>query len=128
MDRHMGRLQRQSPRGCALVAVKSYVRHFFRFPLATHLICLVLVHILYISGSSHVCAHILAKMNPTKRHLGRTAKEPFMCIRPGRVSLTLGREICGLCRVQSSPFDCPAILVLVFWSVENESVLYTGVK
>ena len=95
------------------------------------------VHIWYISVSFHVCTHLLANTDSTAKAYGYSipwhhstfdSQGAFLSTCGQGGLLTLGmRNMWSEQGSASSSLNCPAILVLKFWFIRNESpIFYVG--
>ena len=129
----MGRLrERESHCVVPLCSLSDFYGVFlpsFLWPI--FLICLVhSPYLVYLGILTSVHTHLLAKMesitkaygwNITWRNSPLTSKEHFLCMCGWRGFLTSRTRNMWSVQGPPSSFNCPAILVLEFQSIENES-------
>ena len=110
----------------------TFMGHFFQvsfdqsFCFACFWVC-----IWFISGFSHLCAHLSSSWTPVKRPVGRLSitllVTSFLIFLVRKISLTWEWEICCFLSGQDPAYslDFPAIDILEFLSTENEIKLLT---
>ena len=108
--------------------------HFFWFSLGwSFWFAWFTVHIWYISGSSHVCTHVsLSQVGFYCKGIWVEYPLTFLPLWPPR-SFSVIRQVSWLGMRNMWPeqgpafsFNCPAFLVLEFWSIQKESPIYPG--
>ena len=107
------------------------MRQFFQFSLGQSFwFTWFTVHIWFISVSFHVCTHLLAKTDSTAKTYGSSipwhhssfdSQGAFLSTCGQGGLLTLGMRNMWSGQGSASSLNCPAILVLKFWSTRNES-------